>query len=74
MKYGSDAPNLVSIINIGAFNVGNALGAWIGGEVLILGFRLTDIPIAAAVLAFLGFVVTLILAKITYFKKFQNKI
>ncbi|MGV8318492.1 MFS transporter, partial [Pseudomonas aeruginosa] len=25
-------PNLVATLNIGAFNVGNALGAWVGGQ------------------------------------------
>jgi DHA1 family inner membrane transport protein len=32
VTYGKAAPNLVSTLNIGAFNVGNALGAWIGGS------------------------------------------
>ena len=54
VRYGKDAPNLVSTINIGAFNVGNALGAWAGGFVLDSGFPLTRVPIAAAVLALIG--------------------
>lgn len=54
VRYGKDAPNLVSTINIGAFNVGNALGAWAGGFVLDSGFSLTRVPIAAAVLALIG--------------------
>ena len=33
VHFGKDAPNLVSTINIGAFNTGNALGAWAGGKV-----------------------------------------
>lgn len=31
VAYGKKAPNLVSTLNIAAFNVGNALGAWVGG-------------------------------------------
>ena len=51
MVFGKKAPNLVSTLNIGAFNVGNALGAWIGGAVISLGYSLEAIPVAAAVLA-----------------------
>jgi len=54
VRYGKDAPNLVSTINIGAFNVGNALGAWAGGTVIASGFSLTTVPLAAAVLALIG--------------------
>jgi len=54
VRYGKDAPNLVSTINIGAFNVGNALGAWAGGMVLDSGFALTRVPLAAAGLALIG--------------------
>ena len=51
---GQEAPHLTSTLNIGAFNVGNALGAWVGGLVLSLGYGVTGVPIAAGVLAFLG--------------------
>ncbi|MBZ5758650.1 MULTISPECIES: MFS transporter [Rhizobium] len=54
LRYGKDAPNLVSTINIGAFNVGNALGAWAGGVVIANGFALTRVPLAAAALALVG--------------------
>ncbi|RCI65404.1 MFS transporter, partial [Pseudomonas aeruginosa] len=30
VRVGHAAPNLVATLNIGAFNVGNALGAWVG--------------------------------------------
>jgi DHA1 family inner membrane transport protein len=39
VTFGKDAPNLVSTLNIGAFNVGNALGAWVGGSVIAPWFR-----------------------------------
>lgn len=54
VRYGKDAPNLVSTINIGAFNLGNALGAWVGGTAIDSGFSLSQVPLAAAVLALIG--------------------
>jgi DHA1 family inner membrane transport protein len=60
VTFGKDAPNLVSTLNIGAFNVGNALGAWIGGAVIEQGFGLTRVPLAAAALAVVALLVTLI--------------
>lgn len=51
MSFGSEAPNLVATLNIGAFNIGNALGAWIGGLVLGHGYGLRAIPLVAAVIA-----------------------
>jgi DHA1 family inner membrane transport protein len=60
VTFGKAAPNLVSTLNIGAFNVGNALGAWVGGSVIAHGLGLTSVPLAAAALAVLALVVTLI--------------
>lgn len=60
VRHGKDAPNLVSTLNISAFNVGNALGAWVGGAVIDRGYGLTSVPVAAAVLAVVGLVVCLI--------------
>ncbi|MDB5763628.1 MAG: transporter of the superfamily [Herminiimonas sp.] len=51
MIFGKAAPNLVATLNIGAFNVGNALGAWIGGLVIDHGFGLQAVPLAAGALA-----------------------
>ena len=51
MIFGKAAPNLVATLNIGAFNVGNALGAWVGGSVISAGFGLQAVPLAAGVLA-----------------------
>lgn len=42
------APNLPSTLNQGAFNLGNALGATLGGLVLTRGFRYTQLPYASA--------------------------
>lgn len=57
VRFGKEAPNLVSTINIGAFNTGNALGAWVGGIVIDSGFSLARVPLAAAAMAIIGLVV-----------------
>ncbi|WP_417528476.1 MFS transporter [Marinomonas shanghaiensis] len=54
MKIADKAPGLASSINIGAFNLGNALGAALGGLVISIGFGFAWIPSAAAVLSFLA--------------------
>ncbi|MFG1173497.1 MFS transporter [Erwiniaceae bacterium CAU 1747] len=60
VRHGKDAPNLVSTLNISAFNVGNALGAWVGGAVIGGGYGLTAVPVAAAMLAAIGLILCLI--------------
>lgn len=60
VSFGKAAPNLVSTLNIGAFNLGNALGAWVGGTVIDQGLGLTRVPLAAAALAVMALIVTLI--------------
>ncbi len=45
------APNLASTLNIGAFNLGNACGAFLGGLVIGQGFSLPAVPVAGAVVA-----------------------
>ncbi len=44
------APNLASTLNQGAFNLGNAAGAAIGGAVLAAGFAYGQLPWVAAML------------------------
>ncbi|RVU51051.1 MFS transporter, partial [Pseudomonas syringae pv. syringae] len=39
-----DAPNLGSTLNQSAFNLGNAIGAGIGGLVVASGASLADLP------------------------------
>jgi len=56
MRYAGQAPTLASGANIGAFNVGNALGAWAGGVGIAAGLGYTS-PIwigAAITIAALG--------------------
>ncbi|MFF8375917.1 MFS transporter [Streptomyces sp. NPDC015661] len=45
------APTLASAVNIGAFNLGNALAAWLGGMVIAAGFGYTSPNWVGAVLA-----------------------
>ena len=46
-----EAPNIASALNIGAFNLGNAGGALLGGLVIDWGLGLTAVPLAAALVA-----------------------
>ncbi|MDA0570880.1 MFS transporter [Burkholderia gladioli] len=39
-----EAPNLASTLNQGAFNLGNATGAWLGGMAIGAGVPLTQLP------------------------------
>ncbi|HEY4344406.1 MAG TPA: MFS transporter [Parvibaculum sp.] len=45
------APNLASILNQGAFNFGNATGAWLGGAVIARGAAYTSVPWVGALVA-----------------------
>lgn len=58
LSLGKDAPNLASTLNIGAFNVGNAIGAWIGGRVIDGGLGYASIPLASAGVALVAFAAT----------------
>ncbi|MCA0921439.1 MFS transporter [Pseudooceanicola nanhaiensis] len=49
MGAAGDAPSLASSVNIGAFNLGNGLGALVGGMVIRLGLGYPDIALASAV-------------------------
>lgn len=60
VTYGKKAPNLISTLNIAAFNLGNALGAWLGGVVIAQGLGLTAVPLAAAAIALVGLALCLI--------------
>jgi MFS transporter, DHA1 family, inner membrane transport protein len=55
----NDAQSLASSLNIGAFNLGNALGAWLGGVVVAHGPGLGALTWVAALMTFAGLVVAL---------------
>jgi DHA1 family inner membrane transport protein len=56
-KAGPVGRNLASSLNIAAFNLGNAIGAWLGGAILDHGFGLSAIPLGAAILPALALLV-----------------
>ncbi len=51
MEAAADAPNLASAMNIGAFNLGNAIGAALGGGVIGAGLGLPAVSLAGAAMA-----------------------
>ncbi|MDQ0675934.1 putative MFS family arabinose efflux permease [Pseudarthrobacter siccitolerans] len=56
MEYASSAPTLASGASIGAFNVGNALGAWLGGVTITARLSYTSPIWAGAGITLLGLV------------------
>lgn len=60
MAYADRAPTLASGANIAAFNVGNALGAWVGGLTLAAGLGYTSPLWAGAGVTALGLLVLLV--------------
>lgn len=58
------APNLASTLNQGAFNLGNALGASLGGLMLSSGFGYRDLPWASAAITVCAIVLALWSAKL----------
>jgi DHA1 family inner membrane transport protein len=51
MQAAAQAPGLASSVNVGAFNLGNALGAALGGVVIGQGFGYAAVPLLGAALA-----------------------
>lgn len=54
MQVAAEAPGLASSINIGAFNLGNAIGAAVGGAVISAGLGYAAVPVAGGLLAASG--------------------
>ncbi|WP_454280613.1 MFS transporter [Sphingomonas sp. Marseille-Q8236] len=63
MDAASDAPNLASAMNIGAFNLGNAIGAALGGGVIGVGLGLPMVALAGAAMAAAALVMLLALRR-----------
>ena len=64
MSVAHDAPGLASSVNIGAFNLGNALGAIAGASVLNMGLSYTAVSFTGAGLSALALVLVLIQMKL----------
>ncbi|WP_018607992.1 MFS transporter [Uliginosibacterium gangwonense] len=60
VEQARSAPNLASTLNISAFNLGNAGGAWLGGEVINRELTLDHIMYTGAAVAFAGLLLTVI--------------
>lgn len=60
MHAASDAPNLASAMNIGAFNLGNAIGAAAGGGVIAAGIGYPAVALTGAVASALGLVAVIV--------------
>lgn len=56
MQAAAEAPGLSSSINIGAFNLGNAIGAALGGAVISAGLGYAAVPVAGGLAAAGGLV------------------
>jgi DHA1 family inner membrane transport protein len=56
MTAAADAPNLASSVNIGAFNLGNAIGAALGGGVIATGLGYPVVALAGAGASAIGLV------------------
>lgn len=59
MEAAKEAPNLASAVNIGAFNLGNAIGAALGGAVISANLGYPAISLAGALMAALGLLMVL---------------
>ena len=65
MSVAHEAPGLASSVNIGAFNLGNALGAAAGGAVLSMKMSYATVSITGAVLTALGLILVFIQMKMS---------
>ncbi|NYZ11827.1 MFS transporter [Azospirillum sp. RWY-5-1] len=54
MQAAADAPGLASSVNIGAFNLGNAIGAALGGAVIAVGLGYAAVPLVGGLTAAAG--------------------
>lgn len=57
MDVAADAQTLAAASNHSAFNIANALGAWLGGVVIAMGFGYASTGYVGAILSFAGLIV-----------------
>ncbi len=60
MAVAKDAPNLAASVNIGAFNLGNAAGAALGGAIIALGLSYAWVSVAGAAMAGIALLLVLV--------------
>lgn len=68
VQEAKEAPSLASAMNIGAFNLGNALGAMLGALMISAGFGLSSVPLAGAATAAIG------LGMVLWFRRSRPKV
>lgn len=59
VETAAEAPNLAATLNQGAFNAGNAAGAWIGGLAITAGVSYERLPLVGAMVALIALLVAL---------------
>ncbi|EHK67970.1 MFS transporter [Achromobacter arsenitoxydans] len=52
--YSAGAPTMAASVNIGMFNLGNAIGAWVGGATIAAGFGFASPNWAGAILSLIA--------------------
>ena len=60
MDVAADAQTLAAASNHSAFNIANALGAWLGGLVIALGYGYASTGYVGAILSFAGLLVFIV--------------
>ena len=73
VEQAAGAPNLASTLNQGAFNLGNALGASLGGLLLTAGFDYGQLPFASAAVAAVATLVALFAIEIERRRKNRTR-
>jgi MFS transporter, DHA1 family, inner membrane transport protein len=67
------APNLASTLNQGAFNLGNAMGASLGGLMLSIGFGYRALPWASAAVTLVTLTLALVSARLDHLEAASQK-
>ncbi len=62
----ASAPNLAATLNQGAFNLGNASGAWLGGSALVAGVGYGELPWIGAGAVLLAFASAVVSARLSH--------
>lgn len=67
VQSAKEAPTLAAAVNISAFNLANAIGAYLGGETIRAGFGMDSVNLAGAAITGIGVIFSFIL--LIYVKK-----
>ncbi|MCT1905490.1 MFS transporter [Oceanobacillus sojae] len=61
VQSAKEAPTLAAAVNISAFNLANAIGAYLGGETIRIGFGMNFVNLAGAAITAIGAIFSFIL-------------